>query len=100
MAPHELKDFLGYCYAWAYAISEHHDSEEAVVFPVLKQKLDISHEVESHRIIHTDLEEVIRFINGAQKKPNIFDADKLREMMEKLREPLVRPIPDPAEAEI
>ncbi|KAF8532743.1 hypothetical protein JB92DRAFT_2687030 [Gautieria morchelliformis] len=86
----DLTNFLGYCEAWADAIDDHHGAEEIVVFPFLNKKLDFSQEIEAHKIIHAGLDELLATIRAAKADTSLFDAQKLKEMMVKLKEPLFK----------
>lgn len=103
----DLRNFLGYCEAWAIAIAEHHDSEvsisfvvselliltvilqEAVVFPFLNTKMDFSNEKKQHEVIHTTLDKLLNMINAAKADPSKFSAEDLKKLMVEFREPLV-----------
>jgi len=84
----DLRNFLGYCSAWASAVQSHHDAEEQVVFPFLNQKLDFSEEAEAHKVIHDALDKLYAMVEEGRNSPNSFDSKKLKELMEGLREPL------------
>jgi hypothetical protein len=61
---------------------------EIVVFPFLNQKLDFSHEIEQHKVIHAGVDEVIASIRAAKADPTKFDPSHVKDLMQKLREPL------------
>ncbi|KAG6856818.1 hypothetical protein H0H87_000290 [Tephrocybe sp. NHM501043] len=84
----DLKNFLGYCEAWALAIESHHQSEEEIVFPFLSQKMDFSGEKAQHEIIHANLDTLLATIVAAKDNPTTFDATVLKNLMVTLREPL------------
>ncbi|KAF8240911.1 hypothetical protein L208DRAFT_1420317 [Tricholoma matsutake] len=84
----DLKNFLGYCGAWATAIEHHHDAEEAIVFPFLNTKMDFSGETEQHRVIHYSLEDLHTMIKEAQTDLSKFDVEKMKMQMIALKEPL------------
>ncbi|KAG6907939.1 hypothetical protein DXG01_006797 [Tephrocybe rancida] len=87
--PHDdLKNFLGYCEAWALSIESHHTSEEEVVFPFLNQKMDFSGEKAQHEIIHANLDRLLALIIDAKADPSKFDAAALKDLMAEFREPL------------
>ncbi|PSR83537.1 hypothetical protein PHLCEN_2v5691 [Hermanssonia centrifuga] len=85
----DIKNFLGYCEAWALSVVDHHDSEELVVFPFLNQKMDFSREEEQHKVIHDTLEKLLAIIQSAKEKPAQFKPDEMRELMVNFKEPLV-----------
>jgi len=85
---HDLTNFMGYCEAWAVSIAGHHDSEEEVVFPVLNTKLDFSHEIEQHKVIHHHLDEILDIIHKAKDDHSEFDPAKLKSLMTSFKEPL------------
>jgi hypothetical protein len=60
------------------------------VFPFLNKKLDFSPELEAHKVIHAGLDELLATIRASKADTTTFNADKLKEMMVKLKEPLVR----------
>ncbi|KAI0659127.1 hypothetical protein C8Q70DRAFT_152040 [Cubamyces menziesii] len=78
----DLKNFLGYCEAWAHAISHHHDTEEATLFPALNTKMDFSHEKEQHAAVHAFLDDFLATVQAAQADTSKFDAAKLKSMLE------------------
>jgi len=84
----DLRNFLGYCEAWATGLEGHHASEEAIVFPFLQQKLDFTGELEQHKIIHAGLDELLPYIRSAKTDTSKFDALQLKNMMLKIRDPL------------
>ncbi|CAL1714138.1 unnamed protein product [Somion occarium] len=93
--PHDdLQNFLGYCLAWAQLFKEHHDGEEAVVFPFLNQKLDFSKEIEQHKGIHAALATIIATIQLAQAQPARFDAEELKSQLISLRDPMIQHLDD------
>jgi len=59
------------------------------VFPFLGKKLDFSHELEQHKVIHGKLEALLALIHDARASPSIFDAQMMKKMMLELKEPLV-----------
>lgn len=61
---------------------------EKVVFPILKEHLDMSTELSQHKVIHAGLDELLTFIRAAKVDHSKFDTVKLKGMMEKLRDPL------------
>ncbi|KAG6877353.1 hypothetical protein C0993_008314 [Termitomyces sp. T159_Od127] len=85
----DLKNFLGYCEAWASSIESHHTSEEEVVFPFINQKMDFSGEKAQHELIHTNLDKILSWIFAAKDDPTKFDATVLKNMMNEFKEPLV-----------
>lgn len=60
-----------------------------MVFPFLNKKLDFSPEIETHKVIHAGLHELLAIIHAAKANTDLFDAAKLKEMMLTLKEPLV-----------
>lgn len=60
------------------------------MFPFLQQKLDFSGEIEQHKVIHAGLDELLPYIRSSKADTSTFDALKLKDMMSKLRDPLVR----------
>lgn len=59
-------------------------------FPVLSAKLDMSSEIEQHRVLHVSLDAFLAYIASVKKDLASFDAAKLRSLMNDLRGPLVR----------
>ncbi|KAJ6632231.1 hypothetical protein B0H10DRAFT_2159604 [Mycena sp. CBHHK59/15] len=84
----DLDNFLGYCRAWATSIVEHHDSEEEVLFPFLNQKLDFSTEITQHVVVADGLEAIIKYIDESRSEPSKFEGSTLKELMQKLHDPL------------
>lgn len=64
--------------------------EEVMLFPFLSEKLDMSGEIEQHKIIHACLEKLFAFIGAAQADPSQFDAVKMGAILTTLKDPLVR----------
>lgn len=62
---------------------------EIIVFPFLNQKLDFSSEIAAHEVIHASLDELLPIFRASQLKPDGFDAATVKEMIIKLRDPLV-----------
>ncbi|KAG6847786.1 hypothetical protein H0H93_006002 [Arthromyces matolae] len=93
----DLKNFLGYCEAWALAIESHHTSEEEVVFPFLNQKMDFSGEKAQHEVIHANLDKLLAVIVGAKTDPTKFDAASLKALMDEFKEPLYTHLDDELE---
>ena len=60
-----------------------------MVFPFLNTKLDFSQEIEAHKIIHAGLDELLAAIRAAKNDISLFNAEKLKDMMVHLKEPLV-----------
>jgi len=85
---HDLRNFLGYCEAWAASIECHHDTEEAVLFPFLSEKMDFSGEVEQHKVIHEALGKLLAIIHDAQTNPSKFDHAEMNALMTTIKEPL------------
>ncbi|KAG5636307.1 hypothetical protein H0H81_008478 [Sphagnurus paluster] len=84
----DLKNFLGYCQAWALSIESHHNSEEEVVFPFLNQKMDFTGEAEQHKVIHENLDRILAMIAEANGDHSKFDAAKLKALMAEFKGPL------------
>ena len=103
----DLKNFLGYCEAWALTLQDHHDCEvrisadngnttkptnifqEYVVFPFLNQKMDFSGEKTQHGVIHASLEKLFAIIHSARNDSATFNGKQMQELMLSLRGPLV-----------
>lgn len=60
-----------------------------MVFPFLSTRLDFSQEIEAHKTIHARLDELLATIRSAKADTSLFNAEKLKEMMVTLKEPLV-----------
>ncbi|KAG5643504.1 hypothetical protein DXG03_000745 [Asterophora parasitica] len=90
----DLKNFLGYCEAWAVSIEAHHESEvsetrspapqtsntavqEEIVFPFLNEKLDFSGEAKQHEAIHGNLDRILAFTHLDEEVEHI-SASNLR----------------------
>jgi len=84
----DLDNFLGYCRTWAISIVGHHDSEEAITFPFLNQKLDFSAEKEQHVGVAEGLTRIISWIDDARADHAKFKAEELKTMMEEFKERL------------
>ncbi|KAI0777634.1 hypothetical protein BD413DRAFT_601961 [Trametes elegans] len=77
----DLRNFLGYCEAWALSIAHHHDTEEATVFRALNRKMDFSHEQEQHKDVHAFLDNFLVEVKAMQADPSTFDPAKLTRLM-------------------
>ncbi|EMD40167.1 hypothetical protein CERSUDRAFT_112377 [Gelatoporia subvermispora B] len=84
----DLANFIGYCETWAAGIDHHHETEEQVVFPLLRAKLDVSREIEQHKVVHGGVDQILAFLQRAKADHAAFDPAELREMMERLKGPL------------
>ncbi|KAG5731283.1 hypothetical protein E4T56_gene6521 [Termitomyces sp. T112] len=84
----DLKNFLGYCEAWALSIELHHTSEEDIVFPFLNQKMNFSEEKAQHELIHANLDRILSLIVAAKADPTKFDSCALRDIMNDFKETL------------
>ncbi|KAI0360731.1 hypothetical protein OH77DRAFT_1418730 [Trametes cingulata] len=82
----DLRNFLGYCEAWAHSILHHHDTEEATVFRVLSTRMDFSHEREQHEEVHSFLVNFIAAVKEAQKDLSRFNAAKLKGLLESAKD--------------
>ncbi len=60
------------------------------MFPFLNTKMDFSGEAEAHKGIHASLHDVIDIIHHGRANPAEFNPRELQDLMENLREPLVR----------
>lgn len=60
------------------------------MFPFLSEKLDMSQEIDAHKFIHSTLEHLIAFIAAARETASLFDAAKMTEIINTLKDPLVR----------
>ena len=52
----------------------------------------MSTEIEAHKFIHTSLDEILVILRAAKADLSKFDAPKLKEIMEKMKGPLARPL--------
>ncbi|KZP17863.1 hypothetical protein FIBSPDRAFT_893935 [Athelia psychrophila] len=86
----DLHNFLGYCDTWAKLLDGHHDSEEIVMFPFLGQKMDMTPEIDAHKVIHGGLEQFIASIAVARENAAMFDAAKMTVIISALRDPLYK----------
>ncbi|KAJ7634743.1 hypothetical protein FB45DRAFT_909731 [Roridomyces roridus] len=84
----DLDNFLGYVRAWANSIVEHHDSEEESLFLFLNTKLDFSEEIAQHVVVANGLTEILKYVDESVANHAVFDAAKLKNMMETLEGPL------------
>ncbi|KZP17864.1 hypothetical protein FIBSPDRAFT_933788 [Athelia psychrophila] len=84
----DLDNFLGYVDTWAKLLVSHHDSEEIVMFPFLSQKMDMTPEIDAHKVIHESLEQLIAFIVVARENHSMFDAEKMTVIITTLKDPL------------
>ena len=54
----------------------------------------MSTELEDHKFVHSSLDAVLPLIRSAKADPSKFDALKIKDILEKLKGPLVRPFYD------
>jgi len=86
----DLPNFLGYCSLFTEVIIHHHDIEEAVLFPFLNTKLDFSSEIDDHKFIHDYLDRLDTLIKEAQVDHSKFNPQKMIQLMDELKDPLVK----------
>ncbi|KAF7979591.1 hypothetical protein HWV62_41896 [Athelia sp. TMB] len=84
----DLANFLGFCKVWADVLEGHHDTEEMILFPFLATKLDMSSEIEQHKVIHDALMKFNSNVIAAQADTAKFDALKMQQAMVALKDPL------------
>ncbi|KAI0826673.1 hypothetical protein BC628DRAFT_1319755 [Trametes gibbosa] len=77
----DLKNFLGYCEAWAHSILHHHDTEEATVFPILNKRMEFSHEQDQHKKLHEFLERFLELVTAARADATRFSGIRLKQLM-------------------
>ncbi|KAK0244174.1 hypothetical protein EDD85DRAFT_784647 [Armillaria nabsnona] len=63
------------------ALKEHHDMEEAIVFPVLEQKLDMHSNEEQHKGILPQMIEFNEYCTRVQTMQEKYDATKFRTLL-------------------
>jgi len=51
----------------------------------------MSTEIEEHKLIQTNLNDILALVRAAQADSSKFDAPKLKEIMENIKAPLARP---------
>ncbi|KAH8119475.1 hypothetical protein DFH11DRAFT_1565247 [Phellopilus nigrolimitatus] len=90
----DIKNFMGYCKAWAVSIAGHHDSEEDCVFPMLNKKMDFTGEAEQHKVIHDGLDKIIAMVGEVQADPSKFDIKRAKELFGNLKDPLFTHLDD------
>ncbi|KAH7100334.1 hypothetical protein BKA62DRAFT_771604 [Auriculariales sp. MPI-PUGE-AT-0066] len=83
----DLTNFIGYCDSWVGCIVNHHDSEEATLFPALARHLDMSTEQSQHKVMHDHLDDIHAYLTHPDTLQS-FSADKLREKMLAVRDVL------------
>ncbi|KAF7986599.1 hypothetical protein HWV62_26378 [Athelia sp. TMB] len=84
----DLANFLGFCKVWADVLEGHHDTEEMILFPFLATKLDMSSEIEQHKVIHDALMKFNSYVIVAQADTAKFDALKMQQALVALKDPL------------
>ncbi|KZW03313.1 hypothetical protein EXIGLDRAFT_246110 [Exidia glandulosa HHB12029] len=85
----DLPNFIGYSTAWAQNIVDHHDTEEALLFPFLSKHLNMDGEIEQHKVMHAALDDFIAFLHDPRNvQPDTFDADAMRTKLVALKDPL------------
>lgn len=93
-----LNAFLNDSYNLVIHLGNHHRIEESYIFPLLAHKHpafrdDAEHRA-SHRAIHDGLEHYSSFLRGAMADESTYAPDKLREILDSFREPLMRHLDD------
>jgi hypothetical protein len=84
----ELKNLIGYCWAWADIINHHNDTEELLFFPWASKKIDFSKEQKQHEVIHAKIDEITAYLNAGLADPKTFDVAAFSAMLDDIKEPL------------
>ncbi len=64
------------------ALKGHHDMEEAIVFPVLEQKLDMHNNEEQHKAFLPQMIEFNEYCTRVQAKQEKYDVTKFRTLLQ------------------
>ncbi|KAF5309285.1 hypothetical protein D9611_014659 [Ephemerocybe angulata] len=89
--------FVGYSLVALHNIHEHHDTEEAIFFPVLKDSglgEMVAENVEQHRVFHEAMAEFEAYLRNVRGGTETYDAEKLRKLLKAFADPLVRHLHD------
>ncbi|PBK97647.1 hypothetical protein ARMGADRAFT_921486 [Armillaria gallica] len=81
VTPEDETSFMGYCLAMTQALKEHHDTEEAIVFPVLEQKLDMHSNEEQHEAFLPQMIKFDEYCMRVQTKQEKYDVTKFRTLL-------------------
>ena len=102
LPPHDTstaRDFLTYCQCWGESMHHHHDAEEKAFFPDIESIAGVEglmeSNVEQHRAFTPGFEAFEGYCRNV--KPEEFDGQKLRSLVEGFAEPLVKHLHDEIE---
>lgn len=93
-----LKSFLRESYNLVIHLGNHHSIEESYIFPLLARKhpafRDNAEHRLSHKAIHDGLDRYGSFLREAMADESKYSPEKLREILDSFREPLMRHLDD------
>ncbi|KAF8647338.1 hypothetical protein AX16_006800 [Volvariella volvacea WC 439] len=92
--PKDEVAFAGYCLAMTLTIHDHHRGEEEIIFPFLSKYLSMEHNVEQHEAFQGFLDAFEGYMKGVQSKKEKYNAERVRELLVALADPLVQHLHD------
>jgi hemerythrin-like domain-containing protein len=93
----DVPAFISYAKSAVDMLHEHHHTEEEIFFPVLAREglaQIVEGNIEQHKAFHDSMEALNEHLNGLAQRPEEYDAQRMREALEKLGGPLVQHLHD------
>jgi len=91
---HDLRNFFGYCEAWAMTVQHHLEVEDNIIFPFLSQEFDMSAETDELETIQSSLTVIIQIIHSARAYRPCFNPTQLRKSVASVQEILCQHLDD------
>lgn len=91
--PKDVSDFCNYGHCMIESVNMHHSTEEEFFFPPLEKALGkpgaMQVNVQQHEVFHDALEKLDEYCKEGIEKPEIYDADRMLELVKKASDDLV-----------
>jgi len=84
-----IQDFTGYALEVLQVIHEHHETEEAFMFPPLEGKVDMNINVEQHRKFEDGMEKFESYVKAARNGEQGYDSERWRYLLQEFATPLI-----------
>ncbi|KAH6900884.1 hypothetical protein BKA70DRAFT_1426049 [Coprinopsis sp. MPI-PUGE-AT-0042] len=97
VTPEDLPAFIGYSKTALEMVQEHHDGEEMIIFPALASgglASMVEENVEGHKEFHEAMEVLEAYLKTVEKNLKEYDSVKMRELLKKFGDPLVKHLHD------
>lgn len=79
-------DFASFAYQWGAMLSEHHDTEEKMVFPEIESITEVAglmgDSVAEHRAFHGGLTEYMEYLDKVRSGGEAYDGERLKAMID------------------